>query len=71
MLGTIVNVLAIIVGGMLGILLRKGIPDNYKATVMQGLGLSVLIIGLTGAFKSENTLLMIFSIVLEVLLEKS
>lgn len=63
MLGTIVNVLAIIVGGMLGILLRKGIPDNYKATVMQGLGLSVLIIGLTGAFKSENTLLMIFSIV--------
>ncbi|SES87531.1 hypothetical protein SAMN05660297_00809 [Natronincola peptidivorans] len=64
MLGTIVNALAIIIGGMLGLLLRKGIPDNYKSTVMQGLGLSVLVIGLMGAFKSENILLLIFSIVL-------
>ncbi|KAB3532100.1 DUF554 domain-containing protein [Alkaliphilus serpentinus] len=64
MLGTIVNAAAIIVGGLLGILLRKGIPDSYKTTIMQGLGLSVLIIGLMGALKSENILLMIFSIVI-------
>lgn len=64
MLGTIVNSAAIIVGGLLGILLRKGIPDSYKTTIMQGLGLSVLIIGLMGAMKSENILLMIFSIVI-------
>lgn len=64
MLGTIVNAAAIVIGGMVGLLLRKGIPDNYKATVMQGLGLSVLVIGLMGAFKNENILLLIFSIVL-------
>jgi len=64
MLGTIVNAVAIIMGGLLGILLKKGIPDGYKSTIMQGLGLSVFVIGLTGTFKSENILLMIFSIVI-------
>lgn len=64
MLGTIVNTVAIILGGLLGIILRKGIPENYKVTIMQGIGLSVMIIGLMGAFKTENTLLMVISIVL-------
>ena len=64
MLGTIVNSVAIIVGGLVGILLRKGIPDSYKKTIMQGLGLSVFIIGISGTFKSQNILLMIFSIVI-------
>lgn len=64
MLGTIVNTGAIILGGLLGVLLRKGIPDNYKVTIMQGIGLSVLVIGLMGAFKTENTLLVVISIVL-------
>jgi len=63
-MGTIVNAVAIAVGGFLGILLRKGIPDSYKTTIMQGLGLSVFVIGLSGALKSENILLMIFSLVL-------
>lgn len=63
MLGTIVNTVAVIIGGIIGLLLRKGIPDNYKSTVMQAIGLSVLVIGLTGAFKSENILVLIFSIV--------
>jgi uncharacterized protein len=63
MLGTIVNASAIIAGGLLGILLRKGIPDSYKSTIMQGIGLSVLVIGLMGAFKSQNILLMIVSVV--------
>ncbi|SDJ95002.1 DUF554 domain-containing protein [Natronincola ferrireducens] len=64
MLGTIVNAIAIIVGGTVGLLLRKGIPDRYKVTIMQGLGLSILAIGLMGAFKSENILVVITSIVL-------
>lgn len=64
MLGTIVNTLAIIAGGLCGILLRKGIPDGHKKTIMQGLGLSVFVIGLSGTFKSQNILLMITCIVL-------
>ncbi|MCC5912300.1 MAG: DUF554 domain-containing protein [Clostridiaceae bacterium] len=64
MLGTIVNTIAIVVGGLLGVLLRKGLPDNYKNTIMQGLALSVLVIGLMGAFKSQNILIVICSIVI-------
>ncbi|AOY75747.1 DUF554 domain-containing protein [Clostridium formicaceticum] len=63
MLGTIVNTIAIACGGLLGVLLRKGIPEHYKTTIMQGIGLSVLVIGLMGAFKSGNILVVIFSIV--------
>ncbi len=64
MQGTIVNTIAIIIGGLVGLILRKGILDNYRDTVMQGIGLSVLAIGLMGVFKSENIILMIFSVVL-------
>ncbi|SCY73185.1 DUF554 domain-containing protein [Alkaliphilus peptidifermentans] len=64
MLGTIVNAVAIIIGGLTGILLRKGIPDSFKNTIMQGLGLCVFIIGLSGALKSENIILVIFCIVI-------
>ena len=63
MLGTIVNSLAILLGGFLGLLFQKGISDRFKSTVMQALGLSVLMIGLAGALKSENILLLIFSMV--------
>jgi len=64
MLGTIVNALAIIVGGICGVFLRKGIPEGYKTTIMQGLGLSVFIIGLSGALKGQDLLLMISSVVI-------
>ncbi len=64
MLGTIVNSLAIIVGGFMGIMIKKGLKDNYKEIVMQGIGLSVIVIGLMGAFKAQNILLVIISIVI-------
>lgn len=63
MLGTVVNSLAIIIGGILGIFFKNGLKDKYKETIMQGLGLTVVVIGLMGAFKTENVLLVIMSIV--------
>lgn len=64
MLGTIVNVLAIAIGGLLGIFLKRGIPEGYKKTIMQGLGLSVFVVGLSGTLKSENILIMITCVAL-------
>ncbi len=64
MTGTVTNAVAIVVGGLLGVLLRRGIPDPVKETVIQGLGLSVLLIGLQMALKTENILLVVFSLVL-------
>lgn len=64
MLGTIVNFIAIVSGALLGTLLRNGIKDQYKETIMDGIGLSVLIIGIMGGIKTENIILVIGSIVL-------
>lgn len=64
MLGTLVNSTAIILGSIIGIIIKQGIKDEYKKTVMDGVGLSVIIIGIMGAIKSENTILVIISVVL-------
>lgn len=64
--GSIVNALAIIAGGGLGLLLKTGMPERLNKTLMQALGLSVLLIGLQGsmAMKGEDTLLIIFSLII-------
>ncbi|MEG0638767.1 MAG: DUF554 domain-containing protein [Clostridia bacterium] len=64
MIGTLINCAAILVGSALGLLLRKGIKQSMAQTVMQGIGLSVILIGLMGAIKTQNTLLVILSMVL-------
>jgi hypothetical protein len=63
LLGTIVNGLLIIAGTMLGKLLTR-IPENMKATVMHGIGLSVMVLGLQMGFKSANFLIVILSLVI-------
>jgi len=61
--GTLVNVGSIVAGALIGIVLRKGIPDPVKNTVMQGLGLSVLLIGIQMSIKTQNVLLVVISLV--------
>jgi len=63
-LGTIVNAAAIVIGAMIGILLKTGIPEKIKNTMMQGIGLSVIVIGLSMALKTENIIITILSLVL-------
>lgn len=62
--GTIVNGIAIVIGSLLGIILKKGIKDEYKSTIMDGIALSVIVIGITGGIESENIILVISSIVM-------
>lgn len=64
MFGTIINTGAIIIGGSLGLLFRKGIPSKLSTSIMNGLALCVLYIGFTGALKGENALVIIFSMVI-------
>jgi len=75
-LGTIVNAAAIIAGSISGLLLRSGLSDRFRQTIMQALGLSVLMIGISGSLQGiyrvvdadklnrEFVMLMIFSIVI-------
>lgn len=68
MLGTIVNTIAVIVGASIGLLIKKGIPKRIGDSLMKGLGLCSLYIGISGAFEGENTLLMIISMVAGILI---
>lgn len=63
MIGTLVNVAAIIAGGLLGLILKGGIPKKIGDTIIQALALSVLLIGISGAIKVNNVLLVIISMV--------
>lgn len=49
--GTIVNAGAIVTGGLIGVFLKKGLPERYKTIVMQAIGLSVIIIGISGTLQ--------------------
>ena len=49
MLGTIVNALAIIVGGSVGLIIKGGLKEKYKDIIMKTLALSVMFVGLQSA----------------------
>lgn len=61
MLGVIVNMLAAVVGGTLGTLFKKGIPEKITNAIMIAVGMCVIYIGIDGALVGENTLVLIIS----------
>lgn len=50
-LGTIVNVAAILAGCVTGLLLKGGLPRRLQDTISSAVGLCVVFVGITGAFK--------------------
>lgn len=64
MLGVIVNVIAVILGGGVGLLCKRGIPARLTDAVMLGLGLCTMYIGIDGALVGENVLIVIGAMVL-------
>ena len=62
MIGTLVNVAAIVLGTVLGVLLKRGISEKAQKVVMQGLGLCVLTVGIMSAITTELPLLLVFSV---------
>ena len=63
MLGVWANPAAIVLGGLLGCLLRGGINEKLRQSINYGLALCVAIIGISGALKTANTLCMIVAVV--------
>lgn len=68
MQGTLINTIAIIIGSLVGIGLKGGIPAHYKETVIGAIGLAVLLIGAKGALQSDALLLVIISLAVGSLL---
>ena len=52
MLGTIVNCATIVCGSLIGSVLKKGIPERYKETLIQGMGLAAIALGLNSALSN-------------------
>jgi len=63
LLGTFVNSGTVILGACIGLLLKKFIPERVSKTVMAGIALCVLYIGISGSLSGKNSLIIIISIV--------
>lgn len=63
MLGTIVNALAIVVGGIIGIIFKNIIPDKLSETLLKATGLAVVTVGIRLSLAGENLTLLIISII--------
>jgi uncharacterized membrane protein YqgA involved in biofilm formation len=63
MLGTLINVAAIVLGSTVGVLVHSRLPSRITTIGFQGIGLFTLLIGFTMASKTNNLLVMALSIV--------
>ena len=68
MFGVVVNSLAIICGGTLGLMINKGIPKRLDKSIMDGLALVVTYMGISGALKGDNPLYVIISITIGIII---
>lgn len=75
-LGTAVNVIAVIIGALIGLLFKRGMKERFQNIMMQACGLATLFIGLSGALEmimsvsedgklvSGSTMLIVISLIL-------
>lgn len=64
MTGTFINAGAIIAAGLLGLFLRRGIPESISRTAQDALGVLIIVIGVQYGFKAENFTIIGLSLVL-------
>ncbi|WP_374285856.1 DUF554 domain-containing protein [Lactococcus sp.] len=74
-LGTLINATAVIVGGLIGLWLNKGLAQRFQDTITQAQGLAVVFIGISGTLSqmfvesrgtldTQGTMMMVISLVL-------
>ena len=68
MIGTLVNTAAVIIGGLLGLVLKKRMPDRVTTIYFQAIGLFTLAIGTSMAVSMEKILIVVSSLALGSLL---
>jgi uncharacterized protein len=68
MTGTIINVVAILVGGLVGLFFGSRLPERVRSTITAGLGLFTALIGIQMFLKTEQSLVVLGSLLLGGLL---
>lgn len=64
MTGTFINAGVIVAAGAVGLLLRRGIPENISRSLQDAMGLLILIIGIQYGLKTENLVVVGLSLAL-------
>jgi len=64
MIGTIINAAAVIVGSSIGLLIRNRLPARMVERIFQAIGLFTIFLGIHMASKTNNFLILIFSLVI-------
>lgn len=60
--GSIINAVAIIIGGLAGLAIQKGIQKRFEALLMDTLALVIFLIGLMSALKVQNIMMLVISL---------
>ncbi len=68
MTGTFLNIATVLIGGALGLIFGARIPDQLKATVISGMGLFTMAMGLQMFLNTENPLVVLGSLLIGTLL---
>jgi uncharacterized membrane protein YqgA involved in biofilm formation len=68
MIGTFINVAAILIGGSLGLLFGGRLPERLKSTVIAGMGLFTAVTGIKMFMETQNSLIVLGSLVIGALL---
>ena len=64
MIGTIINTAAVILGGSLGLVIKKKLPERYQDIFFQGVGLFTLALGIKMAMDMSNAMFIILSLII-------
>jgi len=62
--GTLLNAVTVIVGGIFGVLLGNRLPEKTRQTVLDGLGLITIVLGITMATQTKNILIPLFGVLI-------
>lgn len=68
MTGTLLNIATVLLGGGLGVFLGARLPERMRETVMHGLGLVTLIVGIDLALETQNILIPMGSVLVGAIL---
>ncbi|GHT61872.1 membrane protein [Bacteroidia bacterium] len=64
MIGTLVNAVAIVAGGSIGLIFKKSLPEKYQTIYFQAVGLFTLLLGVKMSLAMAEPLLVLLSLVL-------
>ncbi|MHC1785323.1 MAG: DUF554 domain-containing protein [Anaerolineaceae bacterium] len=68
MIGTIINSLAILMGGFIGLYFGSHLPEKMRKTIMVGLGIFTLVIGIQMFLLTGNPIIVLISIIFGIIL---